>query len=244
MVDASWSATLAYGAAFAAADVEHAAHLRRRLQRQPAGAGDIADVDEVAALRAVLEYPRAVAVQEARGKDGEHPGVGVRQRLAGAIDVEETQRDGWDAVGLADQEAHAFLGVFVEGVDRPQRWTFFLGRRRSPAAARRHCRSDPSRPAWSRDGSRSAVIADLATAGEIAAFAVDAHRGGDDQPAHPAFEQGLHQRRRTQLVDRGVPLDFIHALADARLRPPDAARRPRRAVRGSSAVPFRTSPKM
>ena len=49
---------LAHGLAAAAADVDHMAGCARRLEREAAGAGDVADVDEVAPLLAVLEHHR------------------------------------------------------------------------------------------------------------------------------------------------------------------------------------------
>jgi hypothetical protein len=171
-------------------------------------------VNEIAALGAVLEYPRAVAVQEARSEDCEHAGVWVRERLARAIDVEEAQGDGGHAVGLADQKTHALLGVLVEGVDRAQRRHLFLGRR-----------DRPQRPAGAVGGVPVAgpdprglplgVVAHLAVSSEVAAFAIDAHRRGDDQATHRALEQRLQQSSGAELVDRDVALDLVHALTDA-----------------------------
>ena len=62
-------------------------------QRERERAGDVADVDEVAGLLAVLEDQRRAAVEQARGEDRGHAGVRVGERLAGAVDVEEAQRD-------------------------------------------------------------------------------------------------------------------------------------------------------
>ena len=91
---------------------------------------------------------------------------------------------------------------------------------------------------------RSAVSQISPLRGEISAFAIDAHRGGDDQAADTSFEERLHQRRRALLVDRRVPFDFIHALADPDYGRQDAVRSRRCAARGESAAPFLTSPKM
>ncbi len=98
-------ADLQDGAVLAAADVEHLPRRAGMFQREHEGACDIVDVDEVAALAAVLEHHRALPVQEARGEDGEHAGVGIRERLAGPVDIEQPQRDAFDAVGRARASA-------------------------------------------------------------------------------------------------------------------------------------------
>ena len=76
-----------------AADVDDATVGTVAVEREPARARNVVDADEVAPLAAVLEDQRRPAVQEPRGEDREHAGVGVRQRLARAVDVEEAQRD-------------------------------------------------------------------------------------------------------------------------------------------------------
>jgi hypothetical protein len=50
-------------------------------------------------------------------KNGEHAGIGVRQCLARTVDVEEAQRDRVHAIGLADDQRHLLLCVFIERVD-------------------------------------------------------------------------------------------------------------------------------
>ena len=68
------------------------------LQRQHERLGGVLHVDEVAPLAAVLEHQGRPVVQQARREDGEHAGVGVRERLAGAVDVEQAQRRAFHAV--------------------------------------------------------------------------------------------------------------------------------------------------
>ena len=70
----------------------------RVVEGEQEGAGDVADVDEVAPLLAVLEDHRRLAVGDPRGEDREHAGVGVRERLAGAVDVPEPERRALHAV--------------------------------------------------------------------------------------------------------------------------------------------------
>ena len=75
----------------ARADVEHLARRLRVHQRLAEGARHVADVDEVAPLLAILEDHRPLAVGEPRGEDRQHAGIGVGERLAGTVDVEQPQ---------------------------------------------------------------------------------------------------------------------------------------------------------
>src|SRR5439155_17163902 len=56
----------------AAADVEDLVIGGRRFHRQPAGLDDVADVDEVPPLPAILEDQRSPAVEEAAGENRRH----------------------------------------------------------------------------------------------------------------------------------------------------------------------------
>src|SRR5215218_3528570 len=71
-----------------------------------------------ASLGSILEHERRPAVEQAAGEDRQDTGVRVRQRLVASVDVEEAQRDGRDAVGRAEQQAHPLLVVLPERVDR------------------------------------------------------------------------------------------------------------------------------
>jgi hypothetical protein len=57
----------------AGADVEHAARRLRQLQRVGEGAGDVADIDEVAALLAILEDHRALPLRSREAKIASTP---------------------------------------------------------------------------------------------------------------------------------------------------------------------------
>jgi hypothetical protein len=55
-----------------------------------------------------------------RGKDGEHTGVGVRERLPDPKDIEESQDNGRDVVGTPDQQTHPLLVILGERIDRSE----------------------------------------------------------------------------------------------------------------------------
>ena len=86
------------------------------------------DMDEVAALLAVLEDHRLLAVEQARGEDREHAGIGIGERLARAVDVEQPQAHALDAIGRRHDVGRALLHIFVERVDRGEARPLPLGR--------------------------------------------------------------------------------------------------------------------
>ncbi len=117
------------------ADVDRLADGLRPLQRQQEGAGDVGHMHEVALLGAVLEHHGRGVVGDARGEDGQHAGIGIGERLAGAVDVPQTQRHALHAVLLAEGERQPLLHIFVDGVDAAQRYDLGLGRRRGDQGA-------------------------------------------------------------------------------------------------------------
>ena len=198
----------------------------------------------------------APPVEQPRGEDRRHAGVRVRERLAGAVGVEEPQRHRGDAVGGPGDQAQLLVVALGDGVDRggdqgldlagsdPSELTAAGGAAGLPLA-----REQLSLRAW-RDG-HQAVLGAL-----VLALAVDRHRGGDHQPLgeralrHQLLEEdgGLHR------VALGVAGDLVHRLADAdrrrqvddpihareragcgktSRRPPRRPARPRPAGRGS-----------
>jgi hypothetical protein len=86
-------------------------------------------VHEIAALVAVLENHRRAIVEEARAENSEHAGIGVGERLVRAVNVEEAQRDDGPVVSAAENQAHALLIVFVEGIDGGERRALRFRRR-------------------------------------------------------------------------------------------------------------------
>ncbi len=204
---------LADRAVGAAADVERAARRLRQDERVGEGAGDVRHMDEVAPLLAVLEDHRRLAVQQPRGEDGEHAGVRVRQRLAGAIDVEQAQAHALDAIGRGHDVRRPLLDELVERVDRRQRRPLPFGRgdgRQRPAAG--VDRLPVGQPVAQR--AARGILDQRAVGVAVQALAVDAHRAGGDDAAHRRVDQRLEQRRRADVVGRGIAYDLVHRLAD------------------------------
>src|SRR5690606_10654806 len=74
----------------ATADIEYLAWSMRGLESQTAGASDIVHIDEVALLPPVFKDEWGAAAEIARGENRQHARVGIRQRLARAINIEES----------------------------------------------------------------------------------------------------------------------------------------------------------
>ena len=187
-----------------------------RFERIGKGAGDIVDMDEVAALFAILEDHRPLAIDQPRGKDRQHSGIGIGQRLAGAIDVEQPEADTLHAIGRGDDMRHLFLNIFVERIDRSQRWTFPFGRRDRGQRASAVVHRIPV-PLSIGLVTAPGILHDPAIAIGIKSLAIDAHRTGGDDAAHRAGNQLLHQHRRAGVVGAGIAFDIVHRLADADL---------------------------
>jgi hypothetical protein len=134
------------------------------------------------------------------------------------VDVEEAKRHDLPAVGAAEDQAHALLIEFVERVDRGKRRAFCLRRgERLEHVAGRHPQL-PLRGFQLID--RAFLRLDEALTGSVGdsgeAFAIDAHRGGDEEPPDfGAFGELFQEDGGAEVVDRGVVLDVVHALADA-----------------------------
>lgn len=115
----------------AAADVEDVAAGLGHLERETAALRDVVDAHEIALLQSILEDEWCVAVEQPRGKDREHAGVRIGERLTSAVRVEEAERDGGDAVGAPEHDAEPFLVVLGARVDRVERRRLVLrGRER------------------------------------------------------------------------------------------------------------------
>src|SRR3982751_832667 len=65
-------------------------------------------------------------------EDRQHPGVWIRERLVGSVDVEEAQSRRRHVVGGPEEQAHALLVVLVERVDRGEGGPLALRRRFRP----------------------------------------------------------------------------------------------------------------
>src|SRR5207247_1593237 len=94
-----------------------------RLEGEEAGLGDVAHMDEVPGLQAIFEHEGSTAVQEGAREDGGDAGIGVREGLAVAIDVEEAQGYGGQAQAAPHGEDHLLLIALVDCVDgRGRQW--------------------------------------------------------------------------------------------------------------------------
>ncbi len=169
-------------------------------------------MDEVALLLAVLEDHRPLAVGQAGREDGQHAGVGVRKRLAGAVDVPQPKRGALHAVGGRQRQSQPLLNELPERIDRVQARALPLRRGlRDQRPSLVVLRVPPA-----VGGARGAdhVLVELAVEVAIQALAVDAHGRRDHDPANRPLDQLLEQHRRAVIIDRGVAVDRIHALAD------------------------------
>ena len=81
------------------------------------GAGNVFDKAEVAGLAAVLIHNGGLAGEQAGAKDSDDAGVGVEERLAGAVGAGITEGDGGDADLFAPEEDEALLVELGEAVD-------------------------------------------------------------------------------------------------------------------------------
>ena len=82
------------------------------------GARHIRDMHEIAALLAILEDHRLLAVEQARGEDRKHARIGIGKRLSRPIDVEQAQARAFHSIGAAMMCVCALLHIFVERIDR------------------------------------------------------------------------------------------------------------------------------
>src|SRR3954468_22679719 len=78
-------------AVYAGADVEHLRVSPRVHERIGECARDVADVNEIAPLLAILEDQRALPIRQTRRENREHASVRIRKCLARPVDVEQAQ---------------------------------------------------------------------------------------------------------------------------------------------------------
>ncbi len=199
-----------------AADVERLPGRLRVLQRQHERLRHVLHMHEIAPLLAILEHHRPLAVQQAGREDGQHAGVGVRQRLPGPVHVEQPQGHALHPVRRRDRQGQPLLGVFRQRIDGGE-----VGRLPSPASrpGRAARRPAPAGPTRRRGAGRARARRRARSPASVRyrPLAVDAHGGRDHDPSHRVVDQRLEQHRRADVVDRDVALDRIHALPDADL---------------------------
>jgi hypothetical protein len=202
------------GVVAAAADVDDAARGAGGVEGEGEGAGDVGDVDKVAALAAVLEGEGGQVPEEAGGEERQDAGVGAGEGLAGAVDVEEAEGEGGDAAGLADEEAEAFLVEFREGVDGGG--VGVLGFGGGEGCERAAVGVDEFPLAGLETFERAGAAGDVGSGGAaVKALAVDAGAGGEDEAADGAADEGLEEDGGALVVDGGVVGNLIQARAGA-----------------------------
>src|SRR5262249_4800374 len=112
---------LRYGRGATRADVEDLAICLGTRERQQIRLIDIAHMDEVAALPPILVDDRSVACRYLEGKVLSHAGVGIRNRLARANDIEIAKHRNGNPIRTADGQEQLFLGALRDGVDTLRR---------------------------------------------------------------------------------------------------------------------------
>ena len=153
----------------------------RLLQRQAKARATSSTCTKSRRCCAVLEDQRRSAVEQPRGEDREHAGIGVGKRLAGAVDIEQPQRHRFDAIGRAEEQHRAFLREFGERVDGREVDRLLLGGGRRLRRAPSLRPAPTGRPRWPRAGGVCRHAAGRRR--PIQALAIDAHRRGHDQAA-------------------------------------------------------------
>jgi hypothetical protein len=201
----------------AAGHVEHPGHRRGRLQRQQVGAGDVADVDEVAALAAVLQHLWCPPGREGAAEDGRDPGVGGVAGHPRAVDVVVAQRrDHRPARGHRHQR-QLLLMQLGGGVDAARVGHHILGhwQRLQVPTATGAGRLEPAR-FQSRWRSRAGADRTMLEA-PVATLAVDHHRAGQQQPVDPAGTPV--QRAQQPRGSQGVVAHVVHHVAQVAAQP-------------------------
>ena len=142
---------------------------------------DIGDEDEVAGLFAVAEHLDRRAAPTPLAEDRDHAGIGRARVLARAVDVEETQAGGRDAVHVAGHAGVQLAGVFVGAVGGERAAFGVLGDRHRPRSRHR------PRPRTRRPPGPAAAAADRVEQGD-GAGQVDAVRA--EPVGDPAGDRG------------------------------------------------------
>ena len=187
-----------HGARRAARDVVGA---RLGVEREQVGAGDVADVHEVAPLAAVLEHARRGAGGQRGPEDARHPGVG---RVAGhprTVDVVVAQRRHGGAGLAGERGAQVLLGELGRRVDVAGVGGRVLGHRLrlERRAAVRAGRLEAAAVEVGGRARRRAHHAVLRAG--VAALAVDDHARSQHQPAgEAAGGERLEQHRGAEVV--------------------------------------------
>src|SRR4051812_18842062 len=74
----------------------------RRFNGETATTDKIIDMNKIALLSPIFIDHGWIAVKQARGKNRQHPGVGIRESLTRAVDIKETQRYRRNVIGATN----------------------------------------------------------------------------------------------------------------------------------------------
>ena len=184
-------------------DVEGAGHRAVGLEGGHVGPSDVAHVDEVAALAAVLEDPRRLAASQGGHEEAGHTGVGGVDRAPRPVDVVVAQRDDRHVATRVRRPCTGALGGAwwrrrrcAGRRARPRPLT--LGDQSPPHARAGRLELPAAQPlgrAWAGTDRAAARAA-------VGALAVDHHAAGQHQPAAEA------DRRRGPPSSTAVPMSL------------------------------------
>ncbi len=187
------------------------------------GRDGVGDEDEVAGFFAVFKDVEGLLRAGGVGKDGEDAGVGIGERLTGAVDILIAESDGGDRKGAAEEQGHLLLDLFgeaVEGAGREGRG--FLGGGGSEGGG-----ADRADGIKVGGGFGGGFFCGGAGGGEdggvggagVGSLAVDGAGGGGDDAADGESgaigNEEFEQERGAADVGSLVAGDFVHGLAGA-----------------------------
>src|SRR4029077_1453133 len=112
-----------------AADIEGIPDALVAIQHYREGFGYVLDVDEVASLFAILEDKWRLIAEQTRNEDRRHARVGIAERLARPIGVEQSKGHGRNLERTADRQEHLLVVALVHRVDGSRLQQLVLGRR-------------------------------------------------------------------------------------------------------------------
>ena len=185
-------------------------------QREHEGARHILHMHEVAPLLPILEDHRGLPVLQPRGENCQHARIGVGKGLAGAIDIPEAQCHALHPIGRGKGEGKALLHELGDGIDRGEARTLPFRRgnwhqRTTPRVERVPWRVHPG------SGLPHGILYEPTFRIAVQAFAIDAHRGCNDDAAHRILDQLLEQHGGALIVHGHIAIHRVHALPDAYL---------------------------
>src|SRR4051794_33605851 len=108
-------------------DVENLTVAKRTVHRQSCSMNHIVNRYEIATLTTIFVYDRRLALKQSAKENSQYSGVGVTERLARTIDIEQPQANRGDIVDLAEAQRQLFLIALGERIDVPRKQRGVLG---------------------------------------------------------------------------------------------------------------------